>query len=33
MGGTVEEEIQGFRKVVEVVMEQVKKSGKYVNCH
>jgi hypothetical protein len=27
MGGTVEEEMEGFRKVVEVVMDQVRKSG------
>ncbi len=27
MGGTVEEEIEGFRKVVEVVSEEVRKSG------
>ena len=27
MGGTVEEEMEGFKKVVEVVMEEVQKSG------
>jgi len=27
MGGTVEEEIDGFKKVVEVVMEEVQKNG------
>lgn len=27
MGGTVEEEIEGFKKVVEVVMEEIGKSG------
>lgn len=27
MGGTVEEEMEGFKKVVEVVMEAVDKSG------
>lgn len=27
MGGTVEEEIEGFRKVVEVVLDEVQKSG------
>jgi hypothetical protein len=27
MGGTVEEEMQGFKKVVEVVMDEVRKSG------
>jgi len=27
MGGTVEEEMEGFKKVVEVIMEEVRKSG------
>jgi len=27
LGGTVEEEIEGFKKVVQVVMEEVNKSG------
>jgi hypothetical protein len=27
MGGTVEEEIEGFKKVIEVVMNEVGKSG------
>jgi hypothetical protein len=27
MGGTVEEEIEGFKKVVEVVMREVEKAG------
>ncbi len=27
MGGTVEEEMEGFKKVVQVVMEEVKKHG------
>ena len=26
-GGTVEEEMEGFKKVVQVVMEEVNKSG------
>ena len=33
MGGTVEEEVEGFRKVVEVVMEAVGKSGPLANGH
>lgn len=33
MGGTVEEEMEGFKKVVEVVMEEVGKSGQLVNGH
>ena len=35
MGGTVEEEMEGFKKVVEVVMEEVRKSGggQLVNGH
>jgi hypothetical protein len=35
MGGTVEEEMEGFKKVVEVVMEEVEKSGggQFVNGH
>jgi Proteasome assembly chaperone 4 len=31
MGGTVEEEMQGFKKVVEVVMEEVRKNEGLVN--
>jgi hypothetical protein len=31
MGGTVEEEMEGFKKVVEVVMEEFRKSGPAVN--
>jgi hypothetical protein len=27
MGGTVEEEMEGFKKVLQVVMEEVKKHG------
>ena len=27
MGGTVEEEMEGFKKVVEVIMEEVQKNG------
>ena len=27
MGGTIEEEIEGFKKVVAVVMEEVQKAG------
>jgi hypothetical protein len=27
MGGTVEEEIEGFKKVVDVVLNEVQKSG------
>lgn len=30
-GGDVDEEIEGFRKVVEVVMAEMGKSGKMVN--
>jgi hypothetical protein len=33
MGGTVEEEMEGFKKVVEVVMEEVGRSGQLVNGH
>lgn len=31
MGGTVEEEMEGFRRVVDVVMEEVNKSDQLVN--
>lgn len=31
MGGTVEEEMEGFKKVVEVVLEEVRKSQPAVN--
>ena len=27
MGGNIEEEMEGFKKVVEVVLEEVRKSG------
>jgi hypothetical protein len=30
-GGDVDEEVEGFRKVVEVVMAEMGKSGKMVN--
>lgn len=35
MGGTVEEEMEGFKKVVEVVMEEAGKhgGGQFVNGH
>ncbi|KAG0646961.1 hypothetical protein D0Z07_6325, partial [Hyphodiscus hymeniophilus] len=33
MGGTVEEEMEGFKKVVEVVMKEARKSGQLVNGH
>ena len=33
MGGTVDEEMEGFRKIVEVVLEEVQKSGQLVNGH
>ena len=31
MGGTVEEEIEGFKRVVDVVMDEVTKSNRVVN--